>query len=98
MSESAERGVAQVCVLCQVTGHVQGVFFRASAREEALRLGLTGYARNLPDGRVEVLVCGGADAVGELREWLRRGPPQADVTGVACEPTEFRSLSGFAAN
>jgi acylphosphatase len=44
---------------------------------------------------VEVLACGPADAVGELREWLRRGPPQANVTGVACEPTDFRNLQGF---
>jgi len=73
---------------CHVAGHVQGVFFRASAREEATRLGVTGYARNLPDGRVEVLACGTPEAVGELRDWLRRGPPQAQVTGVACEPAE----------
>jgi acylphosphatase len=58
-------------------------------------LGVTGYARNLPDGRVEVLACGPADAVGELREWLRRGPPQADVSGVACEPTDYRPLTSF---
>ncbi|MGB5732914.1 MAG: acylphosphatase [Thiohalocapsa sp.] len=98
MNESPERSPAKVCVRCHVAGNVQGVFFRASAREEALRLGLTGYARNLPDGRVEVLVCGPADAVDALREWLRRGPPQADVSGVACEPTDFRTLTGFSTN
>jgi len=95
MNESSQRSVAKVCVRCHVAGNVQGVFFRASAREAALRLGVTGYARNLSDGRVEVLACGPADAVGELREWLRRGPPQANVTGVACEPTDFRNLQGF---
>lgn len=86
----------QVCFRCVVAGRVQGVFFRASAREQAQRLGLTGYARNLGDGRVEVLACGAADAVGQLREWLRAGPPMAEVTGVACEPVELQSLSGFA--
>jgi len=85
----------RVCFRCLVAGRVQGVFFRASAREQAQRLGLTGYARNLWDGRVEVLACGEPDLVGQLREWLRSGPPGADVTGVACEPVAFQHLSGF---
>jgi acylphosphatase len=84
-----------ICVRCMVAGRVQGVFFRASAREEALRLGLTGQARNLPDGRVEVLACGEPEAVKGLREWLRRGPPQAEVTGVACETVPYRAVNGF---
>ena len=86
----------QVCFRCVVAGRVQGVFFRASAREQGQRLGLTGYARNLPDGRLEVLACGAPDAVGQLREWLRTGPPMAEVTGVACEPVQFQSFAGFA--
>lgn len=85
----------RVCFRCTVAGHVQGVFFRASAREEALRHGVTGYARNLPDGRVEVLACGTPAAVDALRDWLRHGPPSADVSGVACEAVDFRDLSGF---
>ncbi|MGD8207129.1 MAG: acylphosphatase [Thiohalocapsa sp.] len=97
MSESQSRGETQVCVRCHVAGLVQGVFFRASAREEALRLGLSGYARNLPDGRVEVFACGPVEAVDALRDWLSRGPSQARVTGVACEPTEYRAVSGFTA-
>jgi acylphosphatase len=47
-----------ICMQCYVSGQVQGVFFRASARHEAERLGVTGYARNLSDGRLEVLACG----------------------------------------
>ena len=85
----------RVCFRCLVAGRVQGVFFRASTREQASRLGLTGYARNLPDGRVEVLVCGVPEHVAQLREWLRSGPPMAEVTGLACEPSAFRHLSGF---
>lgn len=85
----------QICLLCHVAGRVQGVFFRASARAEAQRRGISGYARNLPDGRVEVLACGPADAVAELREWLRRGPSGAEVTGVACEVETYRHISGF---
>lgn len=86
----------QICFRCVVAGRVQGVFFRASAREQAVRLGLTGYARNLPDGRVEVFACGKPDAVAALRDWLRVGPPQAEITGVACEPAPYQSLTGFA--
>ena len=65
-----------------VSGKVQGVFFRASTREQAQRLGLGGHARNLPDGRVEVLAVGDADAIDELATWLRQGPPQARVEAV----------------
>jgi len=93
MSEQAPD--KRVCFRCLVAGRVQGVFFRAAAREQAQRLGLTGYARNLSDGRVEVLVCGEPDAVGQFREWLRTGPPMAEVTGVACEPGAFQQLNGF---
>ncbi|TVQ84389.1 MAG: acylphosphatase [Chromatiaceae bacterium] len=90
-----DQSTNRICLLCHVAGRVQGVFFRASAREEAQRRGITGYARNLPDGRVEVLACGPADTVAELREWLRRGPPGAEVTGVACEVESYRSITGF---
>ena len=66
----------------RVTGKVQGVFFRHSARLEAERLGIRGAARNLPDGSVEVLAAGDAAALDALREWLRRGPPLARVEEV----------------
>jgi acylphosphatase len=85
----------RVCYRCVVGGRVQGVFFRASAREQAMRLGVSGYARNLPDGRVEILVCGEAAAVAHLRDWLRTGPPAARVTGVACEPLDYHPHAGF---
>ena len=62
-----------------VEGHVQGVFFRASAREQARHLGVRGYARNLHDGRVEVLAVGDVQAVERLGEWLKHGPPRARV-------------------
>ena len=62
-----------------VGGKVQGVFFRASTREQALKLGLRGYARNLPDGRVEVLAAGEASAIDALVRWLQLGPPMARV-------------------
>lgn len=65
-----------------VSGRVQGVSYRVSTRREALRLGLTGYARNLADGRVEVLVIGDAAAVQALCTWLWRGPLLARVRAV----------------
>ncbi len=74
-----------ICRRCLVSGRVQGVFYRASTRDRARALGITGHARNLPDGRVEVLACGTAEAVGELSDWLWQGPTYAKVEAVRCE-------------
>ena len=65
-----------------ITGKVQGVYFRHSTRLQAERLGIRGVARNLPDGSVEVIADGTPEAVQNLREWLRRGPPGARVAAV----------------
>jgi len=77
-----------------VSGKVQGVFYRASTREQALRLGLAGHAKNLPDGRVEVLASGDADALGALERWLRQGPPAAKVDAVSREDLVEQNLLG----
>jgi len=69
---------------CLVSGRVQGVFFRDSTRQEALRLGLYGSAVNLPDGRVEVIASGESEALAALRAWLRHGPPLAHVDHLDC--------------
>ncbi|HED19822.1 MAG TPA: acylphosphatase [Gammaproteobacteria bacterium] len=74
-----------ICVRCIITGRVQGVFYRASTEREARQLGVTGYARNLPDGSVEVLACGEVAAVEELKLWLWSGPPASRVKDVRCE-------------
>lgn len=58
-------------------GRVQGVFFRASLRDEADRLGVTGWVRNLPDGAVEAWLEGPADAVDGVEAWVRDGGPPA---------------------
>jgi acylphosphatase len=68
-----------------VHGRVQGVFFRASTQDEALRLGLCGWARNLPDGTVEVLASGPAEGLHELLVWLHQGPGTARVDRVDVE-------------
>jgi acylphosphatase len=70
------------CKRFLVSGRVQGVYYRASARSAASRLGLHGWAKNLADGRVEVVVRGEEDAIDQMRTWLERGPPNARVTGV----------------
>jgi acylphosphatase len=70
-----------------VHGVVQGVGFRYSTQREALQLGVTGYARNLDDGSVEVLACGETEQVAQLIAWLKAGGPRsARVDRVLTEP------------
>lgn len=78
-----------------ISGRVQGVWFRAATRQEAVRLGLTGHAINLPDGRVEVVACGNAAALDRLGVWLWQGPELAAVTDVCIEDLSERVLCGF---
>jgi acylphosphatase len=72
-----------------VSGIVQGVGFRYFAQRAAERLHLSGYARNLPDGRVEVYAIGAAERLAKLRSALERGPWGASVSEVAEEPAAF---------
>lgn len=65
-----------------VSGKVQGVFFRASTRKKALDKGLSGYAKNLQSGQVEVLVQGDVNSVTQLALWLEEGPQYASVDSV----------------
>ena len=79
---------------CLVAGRVQGVFYRASTRQRALELGVAGFARNLADGRVEVLACGDPGAVQALCDWLWQGPPASRVTSVEVEILDATGLAG----
>jgi acylphosphatase len=83
------------CIRYLVSGRVQGVFFRASARKQALILGLTGWVHNLPDGRVEVLACGEQTKQDALHNWLKVGPPHAAVEDVQAFSTPSESLNNF---
>jgi acylphosphatase len=71
-----------IAKLCRVSGRVQGVFYRASTQQQANQLGLSGYAKNLPDGSVEVLVVGESSKVDELVRWLWQGSPRSQVSDV----------------
>ena len=81
--------------LFTVHGRVQGVWFRDSTRREARRLGIAGYAINLPDGNVEVLACGASNALDELADWLQSGPPMALVTRVDQRDADTDQADGF---
>jgi acylphosphatase len=85
---------------CRVSGRVQGVFYRASARQKAGELGVSGHAHNMPDGSVDVLVVGEPAAAQSFIEWLRHGPPAAHVSNVEISELDVASLGsvpqGFA--
>ena len=75
-----------------VAGRVQGVCYRASTRARAETLGITGHARNLADGRVEVLACGQREAVEALCRWLWQGSPASHVSAVEIEELTLESV------
>ena len=79
----------------EVSGLVQGVFFRQSTRQQARLLGITGWVRNLPDGRVEGQATGDEAMLETLREWLTRGPPAATVLKLEWEEAELQHFNGF---
>ncbi|WBA80172.1 acylphosphatase [Endozoicomonas sp. GU-1] len=87
--------MADVCKRAFVEGRVQGVWFRGSTQERARRLGIGGWARNLPDGRVEVLMCGSEEAVARLEEWLHKGPPLARVVNIAITEESLQAFDSF---
>jgi acylphosphatase len=71
-----------VCKKCWVGGRVHGVYYRATAARRARELGVRGYARNLADGRVELMACGDAQAVAAFVSWLWIGSSASKVTSV----------------
>ena len=81
--------------LFTVHGRVQGVWFRESTRREAMQLGITGHAINLPDGSVEVLAMGEPEALRILGAWLHSGPPMARVTRVDVADVDAMDVAGF---
>lgn len=78
-----------------VSGKVQGVWFRASTEEQARQLGLTGWVRNLADGRVEVLAFGDKEKIEQLHEWLKHGPKLANVSDLSHEEISWQEYEDF---
>ena len=76
-------------------GRVQGVFYRVSSVEKARSLGLSGWVRNLADGRVELIAHGDSAAQDALSSWLWEGPPAASVTAVTVAVTDQQPVGGF---
>jgi acylphosphatase len=86
---AAPRRPAAVRVRVLVSGRVQGVWYRETCRREAERLGVAGWVRNRPDGRVEIEAEGPRPAVDALVGWARRGPPRAVVDTLVVEDLEI---------
>lgn len=78
-----------------IKGRVQGVFYRNWTIENATQLGLKGWVRNRKDGSVEALFSGSVDAVQEMEQRCRRGPPDALVTGFQVFPSDDDPGTGF---
>jgi acylphosphatase len=78
-----------------VSGRVQGVFFRDTCRRIAGQQGVSGWVRNLPDGRVEAVFEGDPESVERMVRWARRGPSHARVTAVAVQDEPAEGLAAF---
>ena len=100
MTNSARRNSntnndAMITIECWVSGKVQGVWFRAFIRDQALRHNVTGWAKNLADGRVQTLLSGKAEALEVIVTALWQGPPLAKVSDVISCPTNYQHYDGF---
>ncbi|MBI4701554.1 MAG: acylphosphatase [Deltaproteobacteria bacterium] len=87
--------MAKAAAKAIISGRVQGVWYRASARSEAERLGLSGWVRNAPDGSVEAFLEGERDAIERMLAWCRQGPPLAAVERVEVTWTEPEGHGAF---
>ena len=90
-----DNGMELVARLLRIHGRVQGVYYRASAQEEALRLGLSGWVRNRSDGSVEALVAGCDADVECFIRWAWQGPVAARVVDVEVQPAEAPEAGPF---
>ena len=78
-----------------IGGKVQGVFFRQSAKEKAVHLGITGTVRNLQDGSVEIIATGTPEQLEQLTQWCNHGPPKAVVTNIKSTPLPLQPFQNF---
>ena len=85
----------KIALQAVVSGKVQGVWYRQSTVEQAASLGVHGWVRNLPDGRVEAWLEGEEQAVRALARWLEQGPPKAEVSGVQVQEQTPQGYAEF---
>ncbi|MDQ2076112.1 acylphosphatase [Marinimicrobium sp. ABcell2] len=83
------------CKHYRISGRVQRVSYRATTQAKAKELGLTGWVRNLPDGRVEAMACGSEQALQAFEGWLWQGPRRAQVTDVEAAEAEPEAWHDF---
>ncbi|MFL5788310.1 MAG: acylphosphatase [Flavisolibacter sp.] len=83
------------CVHLIVKGKVQGVFYRASAKDKADHFSITGWVKNTPEGNVEILACGKDDDIKEFIDWCRIGPGNAIVTDIQIHNTDHIRPNSF---
>jgi len=84
-----------VSYIAHVSGRVQGVYFRVSSQQKAIDYGLSGYAKNLADGDVEVFLSGEQENVDKMLAWLKQGPELAQVTEVQQKKVDWQEYSFF---
>ncbi len=78
-----------------ISGKVQGVFFRQTAKEKALELSLTGEIKNLEDGSVYIVVTGSPEQLAPFTDWCKKGPPRAVVSGVEIIELSLKQFEHF---
>ncbi|MBL4899888.1 MAG: acylphosphatase [Colwellia sp.] len=84
-----------VSYIVHVSGKVQGVYFRVSSQQKAIDYGLSGYAKNLVDGDVEVFLSGEQENVDKMLAWLKHGPELAQVTKIQQKKVGWQAHSFF---
>jgi len=84
-----------VSYIAHVSGKVQGVYFRVSSQQKAIDFGLSGYARNLADGDVEVFLSGEEENVEKMLAWLKNGPELAEVSQMQQKQVDWQEHSFF---
>ena len=94
-SNQAANASKETCLRVLISGQVQGVGYRYSTREKAIALGIVGWVRNLPDGRVEAMIAGAAAPTDSMMQWFYSGPPAAQVTAVSTERQPVQSFDSF---
>ena len=80
---------------CFISGRVQGVCYRMSASQQAKLMGITGWVRNLEDGRVELMASAEKTVLDDFRTWLAKGPSMARVLNVECAMVDEEEFADF---